>query len=146
MNFQNYAVYDLRAAFSRQPGNPTRCLHCGEALALSQVSPSQTVKDHLNDFLNLYTTHDFSLLYFCENCHWWCIRESWSWREFSNADFDFIVVGVVSDDSPGESDEKPWLKPMTNPAIYENRPIVPKNIAVLFQNVSKSKAKDFKKG
>ena len=132
MNFSNFAVYRLIPYFSKQPGYPTCCFHCGEYLSTAYIEPSRVIQEDVE--LQSYSSSciNFSLLHFCENCHWWIVRESWYCYKFPNANFDYIIVGVASNDSPCEAYEKPWLKPMADTTLYYNCLNVPENIAVLF--------------
>ena len=63
MNFQKYVVYSLRPYFSTQPGHPKYCLHCSNDLSIMNIEPSLSVKDDIDHCNQLYTSHDFSLLY-----------------------------------------------------------------------------------
>ncbi|WP_152966247.1 hypothetical protein [Ornatilinea apprima] len=131
MNFPGYQAFSMRSYFSKQPGQPARCLHCGGPLSVSPVEPSAWVQDELDDPF-LIGTHNFSLLFRCKACQWWCIRESWDLNEIG-LDLDCLIVGVPSPAaSAAQGSEQPWQKALADPSIYRNSEDIPETIAALF--------------
>jgi len=131
MKFSGYQAFSLRPYYSKQPGQPARCLHCGGPLSVSPVEPSISVQDELDDPF-LIGSHNYSLLFRCKACQWWCIRESWALNEIS-LDLDYLIVGVQS--QPASSDtsaEQAWLKALADPSVYQSAEDIPDTIAVLF--------------
>jgi len=131
MNFSGYQAFSLRPNFSEQPGQPAHCLHCGEPLSVSPIEPSDTVREDLDDPY-LIGTHNFSLLFRCKACQWWCVRGSWDLNEIGR-DLDYLIVGVqFLPASSDNSDEQPWQKALVDPSIYQNSEDIPETIAALF--------------
>ncbi len=129
----NYVVYDLRSYFRRQPGHLRLCPNCGKDISVSALSPSKSV----TDFLALATIplHEFSVLYQCEDCHWWGIRESWSDRE-SSYDPDCLIVGkeksVPDTNQPPSQDALPWNLALKDEHLYDKVLPLPYTFGRLF--------------
>jgi hypothetical protein len=109
---------------------------CGEILSKSVINPSESVRRDLDNSM-LIPLHDFSLFFFCNVCHWWCIRESWDLCEYYK-ELDYIIVGEASIALlPGSVDEKPWNKALADPKVYDNvLDDLPKNLAAIFSPAS----------
>ncbi len=134
MVYTDYAAYNLRPYFDKQPGQPTRCLMCGGHLTRSKIDPSKTVHDDLHYF-SLIPVHDFSYLFICDDCQWWCIRESWTLCEVMN-ELDFIIISVPSSEKMNSVTAwvqgTPWLKALADGQIYfRAQPMTPE-IAKIF--------------
>ena len=65
--------------------------------------------------------HDFTILFTCKNCDWWCVRESWNDVDYENASWDFLVVGLEENDESGmmaDLPETPWESALKNERLY----------------------------
>lgn len=129
-----FAVYDVRASFSWQPGDLRCCPACGSPLSRSDIEPSKTVAIDLADW-SVIPRHDYSYLYECTACPWWAVRESWSWCETS-ADMDYLIVGAASAAGtlPRDAARRDVLREqiLQDEHIYEHAARLPDELAQLF--------------
>jgi hypothetical protein len=76
------------------------------------------------------------LLFLCDHCQWWDIRESWDYCEWG-VELDYIVVGRemgqnLPSDAPLEKREKPWRKALADPDLYAHAFLLPPELARIF--------------
>lgn len=128
MEDSTYTVYNMRSRFETMPGQPERCPLCGGKLSGAPVGPSRQVLDDL-EVDSLIPVHNFSLLFVCEACRWWCIRESWDYCEIGS-ELDYLIAGTAANDSqPGA---EPWLEILADPELYRHEKELPANLAAIF--------------
>ena len=129
----NYVVYDLRSYFARQPGHLRLCPNCGKNIAIINLSPSKVVTDSLAGAA--IPSHEFSILYKCEGCHWWAIRESWGDREGSDGPDCLIVENEKSapdiSQTPNQ-DASPWNLALKDEHLYDKVLPLPYTLGRLF--------------
>ncbi len=129
-----YTVYDVRAYFSKQPGDIRRCPACGGPLARSDIEPSKSVSDDLAEW-SLIPVHEFSCLYECGACQWWAVRESWTLCEYYK-EYDFLVVGEAGwKGKPSKNADPrvlPWKQVLENKQLYCGTSPLPAHLGELF--------------
>ena len=85
----------MRTYFSRLPGDILRCPMCADTLSKADVAPSESVRANLAE-QSLIPWHEFSQVFTCRTCQWWCIREYWVLGELSgNGDRDYVIMGIA---------------------------------------------------
>lgn len=127
-----YESYDLRSYFSIMPGHIKTCFHCGHILCSKEMHFSKVVAEDMK-WDSLIPVHDFTILFQCDQCSWWCVRESWGFYETSNCMYDRLVVGVIPvGDQIEHKDDAPWLLALDDEKVYENLLNLPKGFAKLF--------------
>ncbi len=126
----DYVVYDLRSYFPKQPGDLRLCPNCGNTISVSNLSPSQVVTDSLAGAT--IPCHEFSVLYKCEGCLWWAIRESWGDREASDGP-DYLTVN--NEKSAPNQDAAPWNLVLKDEHLYDQVLPLPYALGKLFTKV-----------
>lgn len=134
----NYVVYDMRSYFARQPGHLSLCPNCGKNISVMNISPSKVVTDSLT--AATMPSHEFSVLYKCEACHWWAIRESWGDREGSDGP-DYLVVvnenSVLDSSQTPDQDASPWSLALKSERLYDKPLRLPVALGIGFSLFSK---------
>jgi predicted RNA-binding Zn-ribbon protein involved in translation (DUF1610 family) len=125
----SYVVYDLRSYFAKQPGNLRLCPNCGKNISVSTLSPSKVVTRSLGGAT--IPCHEFSVLYKCEACSWWAIRESWGDREWSDGP-DYLVVEQENPTERRSSQVQPWEQILEDLNLYKHTRPLPENLGKLF--------------
>lgn len=133
-NSINFAVYNLVSFFSRQPKDLRCCPRCGGSLSISDIAPSKVVaRDLLH--LSLIPVHEFSRMYWCNLCHWWGIRESWTFCECSSAP-DYLIASVAdgTQDLLNNLDQLKLLirEILDDEHVYDNALPLPEALGQLF--------------
>lgn len=122
-NAPQFAVYNLRKSFSKEPNGINDCPVCGDLLLKFNIPPSKAVVDqilHHSDF-----HYDYSHLYKCPSCTWWAIRESW--LEIEWGWYDFLIEGEAAD-----LKDAAWQQVLENRDVYFEAKTCPKTIRQLF--------------
>ncbi len=119
---RGYESYNLQSYFFCQPGDLTRCPVCGSGLAQAAIGASAAVRADLARCSIPF--HDFSDLYTCNRCPWWCIRESWDELEV-NGSCDYLIVGAIAPpDRPEQRDHRTdrgsWLAALHDIHAYDD--------------------------
>lgn len=136
----DFLVYDIKAAYSRRPGQPILCPKCGGLLKGSSIQPSLGVRKDLHK-IELAEYHRFSYLFTCENCKWWCIRENWKSVEKQNTICDYLVAGGIPanktmsikyNEVANSQNPEPWAKALIFRDIYEYSERLPENLKIIF--------------
>jgi hypothetical protein len=129
-----FAVYNLRAYFSRQPGDIRCCPVCGSLLSRSNIDPSECVSKDLSN-PGLIPIHEFSHLYECRACQWWAVRESWTLGE-TGQEYDFLIVGAAAGKGRvlENTDQQvlPWNQVLANEHLYDSALPLPDILGKLF--------------
>lgn len=93
-NYNDYVSYNMRTYFAREPKpNIHQCPMCASTMSRSESSPSKPVQENIDD-LDLIPVHNFSFLFLCEQCDWWCVREGWTLCEY-DLELDYLITGVA---------------------------------------------------
>jgi hypothetical protein len=71
------------------------------------------------------------VLYKCEDCSWWAIRESWGDREWSDGP-DYLIVEQENQTERRSSQVQPWEQILEDLNIYEHTQPLPENLGKLF--------------
>ena len=137
MAFSKYAAYNLRTFFTRMPEKLASCWICHAPITYSEVQESLAVKVYLEKAEKLIPVHDFSHLYVCQHCGWWCVREVFMLCELGDGISDHLIVGLADDNdsahAPGKPDSrKPWETAMADPQVYDNVLYLPAELGKLF--------------
>ncbi len=136
----DFLVYDIKAAYTRKPGQPILCPKCGGLLKGSSIQPSLGVRKDLHK-IELAENHRFSYLFTCDNCKWWCIRENWKSVEKQNTIYDFLVAGGIPanktmsikyNEVANNQNPEPWAKALIFRDIYEYSERLPENLKIIF--------------
>lgn len=129
----NYVVYSLRGYFSMQPGDLRLCPNCGKNISVLNLSPSKVVLDLLSH--GTFPSHEFSVLYKCEGCPWWAIRECFGDYE-GFAPGDFLVVdnekNTLDLSQTRNKDASPWNLALNDPHLYDKALPLPHTLGRLF--------------
>jgi hypothetical protein len=149
--YSDYVSYEIDKYYYQHPYGPDRCPMCAGDLTSSETEPSSAMYDMLWDPIRekyrLYVSSRASLLYTCNKCCWWCIREACECIDSPEHPirfyFDYLVFAViekggveVSKDIPEVS--QPWLKALDDPDIYDSDVVrdLPNELATLIYRQS----------
>ncbi len=126
-------VYNFQSYISRQPGHLRVCPDCGKEISVLSLPASRVVDEILT--LAVIPCHEFTVLYQCEHCHWWAIRESWSDCEGNYAP-DCLVVpsekSLSDANQQAEPDASPWNLLLQDEHLYDKVIPLPENLGKLF--------------
>lgn len=139
-----YAVYDLLAYFSSQPGDIKRCPVCNGALSKSMISPSKAVVAYLATATIGH--HEFSHLYECSACQWWAVRESWDDFEHIGQTFDSLIVNLADGTERTNRRGSSWHLALEDVDVYRNEKPLPDTLGKLFGGGKKIRSDVLKPG
>jgi hypothetical protein len=91
--YNDFVVYDMRSAFSKEPSDIQSCPFCKTLLIRTKLKASSlaTEDSHCDSLLPVYeSTHSFK----CPCCHWWCVREKWTLYELTFGSYDYLITGL----------------------------------------------------
>ena len=119
------------------------CLICADDLSKSIIEPSKAMRKELDD-PSYECNQDLgsSSLFTCNQCHWWCVRESYEFIDKEHVHRygdDYLIVGTAGYTETKTSRNmsinysKPWLKALDDPKTYDNVKRLPKELAILFK-------------
>jgi hypothetical protein len=128
----------MREYFQMAPGDLTQCPECAGKMTRSSIQPSKAVREDLDDKDScLMAVHNYSLLFVCDACQWWYVRENWDYAE-NGTTLDYIIVGRRSSRDLNAKttilveSESPWLNALANSSIYYHSTPFPEEVALLF--------------
>lgn len=142
-DYISYIVHSMQTRFP--PTNIFHCLICASYLTESDIWPSEAMNSILKDISSTSRVSDpsgYSRLFECNKCHWWCIRENYTFFDFEVLMYygpDNLIAGVakdnasVIDEHTPLAETQPWLKALNDPSVYDNRSNLPKELAALFK-------------
>lgn len=115
--YNAYASYNIRKYFKTAPPDPKICPKCKRKLVCTSLeNPSKFVGNALNDCI--MPQHDFTRLFNCKGCNFWCIREAWSDNEIPRDD-DGLLVGIPKKKVSSDDDtSRPWEKALVDENPY----------------------------
>ena len=116
LEYSAWASFNIRDYFEKAPHQPDICPKCGEKLIQSDVHASKYVDYCLNS--DYFPVHDYSRLFLCNECQWWCVRESWAEGE-RGFEGDRMIVGIPRSRKKSKENElNPWEKLLASENAY----------------------------
>lgn len=130
--YSAYASFDLKNYFEKEPDQPAICPKCRSHFSRTDVEISRLVIGCLES--DPIPAYYYSYLFFCDQCHWWCVRERWAECE-RMYDGDVLLIGVArSQKSVGIPDSKPWVKALADVHVYSHDLKMPIEIYSMFSS------------
>ncbi len=135
--FSDYVTYEIGPHFSSEPKHPTHCPMCRNSLKSQAQNPSTFADNDRAKYATLMPFHNYTILFTCDQCHFWFIRENWTFYEVGNGTCDYLVVGVIADQVKPGVDVKnvqlePWFKALADPHLYDHALNLPYELIAMF--------------
>jgi hypothetical protein len=137
--YSDYVSYNVEKYYSVKPEGPITCPMCNGDLSESAIEPSKAMSKEIAG-----PDYDYgsSLMFICNQCHWWCIREHYEFVDGGAArryGCDYLIFSTAKSSKskvirnlPVEHTQ-PWLKALEDPKVYDKVQAFPEKLAVLFK-------------
>jgi hypothetical protein len=130
-------TFEIRLHFSVEPGQPTRCPMCRNPLNSRAQNPSTFITNDCAKYATLVLLHNYTILFTCDFCHFWFIRENWTFSEIWHGTNDYLVAGVMADlANPGVETKdfilEPWFRALSDPHLYDHAQNLPYELKAIF--------------
>jgi hypothetical protein len=141
--YMDYVCYNVESFFKQKPEGPCQCSVCRGHLSISDIETSRAMHDEIecSEKSQYYLVYASSLLFTCDACSWWCVREHY---EFScpgvghRYGYDYVIWSTA--DSSGHEvpmnvpdSTRPWQRALCDPRVYDHLQSLPRELANLFQ-------------
>jgi hypothetical protein len=136
----DYASYDVQKRYRVKPEGPVTCPMCSNSdLTESPIEPSKAMNEDIEG-----PDYDYgsSLLFVCNRCRWWCVREHYEFVDGGAAmryGFDYLIISTAKaskSEDPGSmpaEDAQPWLQALEDLKVYKNVQAFPEELAEFFR-------------
>jgi hypothetical protein len=136
-SFPSYLSYDIQARYCVKPEGPITCPVCDSNLTESPIEPSKAMSKHIAG--PDYYDYGSSLLFVCNRCHWWCVREHYEFVDVSSSDvhkygLDYLIFSTAKGDKSGlPKNTQPWLTALDDLTIYDKVQGLPEKLVLFFR-------------
>jgi hypothetical protein len=138
----SYLSYDIQKYYLKKPAGPIKCPICSGSLTESAIERSRAMAEHIKKNEDEYYLDDgSSLLYMCNACDWWCVREHYEFIDkhvVHRYGLDYLIFSTAKNSKSITSKNisiqhtKPWLNALEDPKAYDKVQAFPEELAVFF--------------
>lgn len=128
-----YVSYDVQKRYLVKPEGPVTCPMCNGNLTESSIEPSKAMNEDIEG-----PDYDYgsSLLFVCNQCRWWCVREHYEFVDGGAAmryGIDYLIVSMAKAVNAPVEDAQPWRQALEDLKVYKNAQAFPEELAAFFR-------------